>query len=139
MNKIIALIFLATFALACGSESTNNTNSQGNQPAVKRQTGQPTDANGNPVPGIPDPKNANLTSKTPGATPTPGIPDPKNADITNQKGATPTPGIPDEATRKRMVEELKRKGEGPNKGPANKPADKKKKSPTDRPRKVLMN
>ena len=137
MKKITIISCLALLAFGCPGGDSTNSNSQPNRPETRQYNGRPLDNSGKPIPGIPDPKEANLSNQTPGATPTPGIPDPKNADITNQKGATPTPGIPDEATRKRMIEELKKKADPVNTAPDVTPKPgKTKPGPLNRPRKA---
>jgi len=135
MKKMLVLFVCFVFVSACGGGATENTN-EPSKPG-KEIEGQPLDNSGKPIPGIPDPKNANLSNVAPGATPTPGIPDPGNADITNQKGATPTPGIPDEATRKRMIEEIRKNPNAVNTAPKTEPAKKTtKRGPLNRPRKT---
>ncbi|NNE67956.1 MAG: hypothetical protein HKN33_15435 [Pyrinomonadaceae bacterium] len=135
--KKLAIIFAALTLGACGGEVTDNTNTkQANRPNVKTFNSQPLDKDGKPIPGIPDPKQANISNSKPGATPTPGIPEANKADITNQKGATPTPGIPDEATRKRMIEELKKNPNIVNTAPGKPSGASKKPGPINRPRKA---
>ena len=136
MKKYIAIIFIAAMIAGCGAEEkTEDKKSEKPKNAnTKVFKGQPKDKDGKPIPGIPDPKEANLTDKKPGATPTPGIPDPKKADITDKKGATPTPGIPDPETLKKQMEKKAKPGDV-NKPSAKKPAGKVK-DPINRPRKA---
>ena len=135
--KKTAIILTAMAFGACGGEVTDNTNTkQANRPEIKTYNSQPLDKDGKPIPGIPDPKEANISNAKPGATPTPGIPEANKADITNQKGATPTPGIPDEATRKRLIEELRKNPDPVNTAPKVPPQPRKTKpGPLNRPRK----
>jgi len=123
--------------MGCPAGTSDDSNGNAERPETKQFNGQPLDNSGKPIPGIPDPKQADISNQAPGATPTPGIPEANKADITNKKGATPTPGIPDEATRKRMIEEIKRGSKDPvNTAPANQPAEKSsKRGPLNRPRK----
>jgi len=137
MKKALVLFVTLFFSFACGGEGSDNSNIEGNRPVSKTFNGQPLDNSGKPIPGIPDPKKANITNNAPGATPTPGIPEANKADITNQRGATPTPGIPDEATRKKMIEQIKRNPNAVNTAPGNAPEGKSpKRGPLNRPRKA---
>jgi hypothetical protein len=137
MKKVIILAMFAAVSMACGAETSDNTAKKKKGPETKQFNSQPMDNSGKPIPGIPDPKKANISNQAPGATPTPGIPDPKKADITNREGATPTPGIPSEAERKKMMEEMKKNPNAVNTAPANPPAGKStSRGPLNRPRKV---
>ena len=105
-------IFFSVFVILVNSacSSTDSVNSNVNQNinlAIDTAnippefSNKPIELNGNMPPGIPDPKNANVSVPAKGATPIPGIPSDPGKPL--PKGATPTPGIPDEdALRKQM-------------------------------------
>ncbi|MEZ5308776.1 MAG: hypothetical protein R2684_16645 [Pyrinomonadaceae bacterium] len=139
MKKAIVILATAVFAFsACGSDESGSNGTSANQPETKNFNSQPVDNSGKPVPGIPDPNKANITNVAPGGSPTPGIPEPGKADVTNSNpNGTPTPGIPDEATRKKMIEELKKNPDAVNTAPkegAPKPGEPS--GPLNRPRKA---
>ncbi len=137
MKKVFVFCAFLTLSFACGGEAPDNGNGSADNSGLQFSNAQPLDNTGKPIPGIPDPANANLSNRPPGATPTPGIPEANKADITNQKGATPTPGIPDEATRKRMIEQINKNPNAVNEAPDVKPDRSKTtpQGPLSRPRK----
>ena len=103
------------FLAACGSTDSNanlantvgigvvNTNGMTLPPGFSTS---PVPING-PIPGIPDPSNANIQIKS-GSSPIPGI-DPKNVNQRPRAGSAPTPGIP-------SPEELRRQMQRQNQG-----------------------
>jgi hypothetical protein len=106
---ILMLAFVAISSACSSTEPTTNTNANTNIVVTNQAnlppgfSTSPVPPSGNTTPGIPDPKNINVSNAPKGATPTPGIPDPKNMGKPLPKGATPTPGIPDVNTMKRQT------------------------------------
>ncbi len=135
----VLLCFLtAAFNFACSSTETSNANQAAN--VIVDQTNlppgfstSPINTSGANIPGIPDPGNANVTTK--GTTPTPGIPDPSTIGKTPMpKGTPPIPGIPDEETLKKQMNTPRNASEV-NQPPATAP-DNSVKKPGDRNRRV---
>jgi hypothetical protein len=108
------LLWLAIFAVACGSSTETNSNVNVNQTVgtgnvtvdpnnlPEGLSASPIPPSANTTPGIPDPKNANAIPK--GATPTPGIPSPADLKKPFKPGATPTPGIPSPEELRRQMQ-----------------------------------
>ncbi len=135
----VSMCFLTALSFACSSTGTENANKAVNLSVDQTNlppgfSTAPVNTNGASTPGIPDPSNANVTTK--GATPTPGIPDPSTIGKTPMpKGTPPIPGIPDEETLKRQMNTPRNASEV-NQAPPTSQSNSSKVSPIDRNRTV---